>query len=286
MKALTGQYLVAAAVLASVIAPAVAPDTAVREASLERPAQPDDTMLPYRPVILTVTYRRGDVDAAGMSEGRIIRSVKIRSARGGPAVLVPVTVAPSTTETLTVPLPVLSVREIYRVSLLAGESGDSRVLDCSNVSLAWPAEEVTSDAFLDPQAYHDGDYSPPRWSAGTARGVFVTGVVAALAMAGALFFRSPGRRAVVLLAVLVGASAAMVYVATREPLVVRRLSDDGRLLAISTRRTTDIRIDEPGWAPLYYNEDHMSVEALVIRPGKDISGSLRPDDVRLFRKVK
>ena len=284
MKALTGQHLVVAAVLASVIAPAVALDPTVRGASLERPAQRDDTMLPYRPVTLTVTYRRGD--EADISEAHIIRGVKIRSTRGGPAVLVPVTVAPGTTETLTVPLPVLSVRETYRVSLLAEESGDSPVLDYSNVSLTWPAEEVTADAFLDPQAYQDGDYSPPRWSAGTARGVFVTGVVAALAMAAALFVRSPRRRAGVLLAVLVGASAVMAYVATREPVVVRRFGDDGRLLVISTRRTTDIRIDGPGWAPLYYDEDHMSAEALVVRPGKDISGPLRPDDVRLFRKVR
>lgn len=247
--------------------------------SLERPPKRDDSLLPYRPARMTI-------DCSDAAPGRVVTSVRLRSARGGPILLYDVTVAAGTSGRFDVMLPALSAQEHYEVRI-AGRYGDREglVLD-THVSLTWDAEEVTVDAFLDPRAYKDGDYSPPRWSAGTARGVFVTGVVAALAMAAALFFRSPGRRAGVLLAVLVGASAAMAYVATREPVVVRRLSDDGRLLVISTRRTTDIRIDGPGWAPLYRNEDHMSAEALVVRPGKDISGRLRPDDVRLFRKVR
>jgi hypothetical protein len=241
-------------------------------------------MLPYRPAELMIDWS----GAGDSSSGRIIRGVMVRSTRGGPGMFYTTTIAPGASGRLSVALPVLSTQETYRVGLFGkggGEASDSRRLHQFDVPLDWPAQWVTAEAFVDPQAYLEGDYAPPRWSGSTLGRVFAVAAVGCLVLAAMLFVRTGGRRllGVCLMAILT--AGGLWLAAGAEPIVVQRaVGDDGRLLLVACRRSTSHTIRQGRLVPLYYNMQHMAGDTSVILPGGAIELRLSPGQVRLFAR--
>ncbi|MCP4375647.1 MAG: hypothetical protein GY794_05670 [bacterium] len=255
-----------------VVSPANAQDTpnddAPAKVSLKRGETRDDSELPYRQASLTVQY---DSPADGNSRHKVIRGITIRSARGGPTMLFRVTIAPgSPARDISVILPVLSLEESYKVRLLSQWSDRGDVIGEFDLSLDWPAGWVTSDAFLDPEAYDDGEYLPPVWSNRTLRNVFVVAVISCVVLGAMLLVRSAVWTAVGATVTVIAAAAGLWFTASFEPIIVRRqVGDDGEHLLVSCLREARCEILPPHTVPLYHNMDEMSRdEAVIYTEGK------------------
>jgi len=248
--------------------------------SLGRPDERDDSQLPYRRAELTVEY-------ASSGGGRdVIRRITIRSARGGPTMLSRVTIpAASPVQKLSVLVPPLSAQESYRVRLLASEGADSDVLGEFKLPLDWPPQWVTSESFVDREAYEEGDYSPPRWSNRTLLNVFAIAVIASVLMTSTLFVRSAGRRIASAILIALAAAAVLSMIATSEPAVVRRpVGDNGKMLLVSCRRTSECELPAEYTVPLYFNLEEMAQDDSVVHTSDGLVVRLTGRDVLLFTR--
>jgi len=252
--------------------------------SLERSETLDDSELPYRRGNLTVRYDSPPPGADNKHD--VIRSVTIRSARGGPTMLFGVTIPTgSPPRKFSVLLPALSAEESYNVRLLAGETAESAVIAEFDLSLDWPAEWVTAEAFLDPDAYDAGDYLPPVWSNRTLQSVFVIAAVACVLLAATLLVRRSTWRMFAATATVIAAAAGLWFAASFEPTIVRQgLGDDGRLLLVSCLREAHCEILEPHTVPLYYNLEEMARDEAVIRTSEKLIVRFKSGEVRLFSR--
>jgi hypothetical protein len=250
--------------------------------SLEHSETRDDSELPYRRGNLTVQYDSTASEAGNKYD--VIRCITIRSARGGPTMLFHVTIPTgSPPRKLSVVLPALSAEDSYNVRLLAGETADAAVIAEFDLSLDWPAGWVTAQAFLDPEAYDDGDHLPPVWSNRTLQSVFVIAAVACVLLAASLLIRRATWRLFAATATVIAAAAGLWLAASFEPTVVRQqLGEDGRLLLVSCLRDAHCEIPEPHTVPLYYNLEDMVLDDAVVRTPEKLTVRLKSGEVRLF----
>jgi len=252
--------------------------------SLERSEVRDDSQLPYRTATLTLEYISSDAAAGNRHD--VIRCITIRSARGGPTMLSRVTVpVASPVQKLGVLVPPLSAQGAYRVRLFAGQTADSDLLGEFDLSLDWPTGWVTAEAFVDPEAYGDGDYVPPRWSNRTLYSVFVTAAIACILLAATLLVRSAPWRVAGTVFIALAAATALWTIATSEPAVVRQpIGDDGRMLLVSCRRAAKCEIPAPHTIPLYYDLEEMADDNAVVHTAEGLTVLLAARDVLLFAR--
>ncbi|MBT3200799.1 MAG: hypothetical protein HN350_12885 [Phycisphaerales bacterium] len=260
---------------------AVAQAQTTLQASLKRAETRDDSALPYRQAIVTIS---SDISAPGHE--KVIRAITIRSTRGGPTMLINVTIPPkSPPRDISVLVPAMSAADSYTVKLLSGQTAQSSLIAQFDLSLDWPAEWVTAQNFLDPDAYDEGDYLPPVWSKQILHMVIAISAIACVMLTASLLVRPVLRRmfAAAVTAVIAGVS---LWTAMSGELVVTQLTigDDERLLLVSSRRTVDYEITAPFSIPLYYNLDEMASDNTTLHTPEKLLINLRPGEVRLFGK--
>jgi len=260
----------------------VAPAGAETSVSLEAAPAQAPAIAPYRAAVLTVRHASGP-------GAQVIGAVAVRQLEGGPTILLPVTIPPGSSRQLTVPLPAVSSQQSYRVTL-RGEGGDIEQFD---LPVAWPVELLTTESWIDPQAYRPWEYDLPRWPPAMLRNVFIAAALSGLALAGALFIPVWAGR-IVATALIVTAACVAVTVPLRsaDVLVVRRVafpaaSTEQRpqaLWVLTCRRHAEWRHDARRMHPVYFDARQMRADEAVIVPDGEIRVPLRPDEVRLFRQ--
>ena len=250
--------------------------------SIERDESGREADGPYRQVTLTVQYDSPNAEIAH----DIIRSITVRSVRGGPTMLFSVTIPPGApARKINMVVPALSTEDSYNVRLLSGDTADTAVITEFDLPLDWPAGSVTAQAFLAPDAYDTGDYLPPVWSNRTLQTVFVIASVACVLLGASLLIRHSAWRVLVATVTVIAAGAGLWIGANSEPTIVRReLGDDGHLLLVSCLRDTHCEILAPHTVPLYYNLEEMSRDNAVIRTPEKLLVRLKPGEVRLFAR--
>jgi len=258
-----------------------APTGAETKVSLEVADAQDPAIAPYRACALTVRHAAG-------GGAQVIRAVAVRQLEGGPTILMPVTIPPGSSAQLTVPLPAVSSQQSYRVTL-RGEGGGIEQFD---LPVAWPVELLTTDSWIDPQAYGPWEYDLPRWPRRMLRNVFIAAVLSSLALAGALFIPvSAGRIVAVVVIVTAACLAVTVPLRAADVVVVRQVTfppaprqRPQTLWALTCRRRAEWRHDARRMHPVYFDTRQMRADEAVIVPGGEIRVPLRPEEVRLFRQ--
>jgi len=253
---------------------------------LTRPQSPGDSQSPYRKVTLTVEYKTPAAAESGRQA--IIQSVTIRSTRGGPTMLFNATIPPGApSQEIEAAAPALSAHDSYKVRLLAGQTVGSEVIAEFDLSLDWPAELVNSEAFLDPDAYDEGEYLPPVWPDRTRQMVFVASAVACVMLGACLLVRSGGKRLAAASVTAAAAGVVLWVMVSSESIVIRKeIGDDGRLLLVSSLRDEVYEIAEPDTVPIYYNLEEMMVDKSVVRTPEKLTVAVKPGAVLLFARTK
>jgi hypothetical protein len=215
----------------------------------------------------------------------VVRAVRLRRERGGPALLYAASIPPGTTQSLPVALPGVSAEQGYRVALLASADGGGPPLAERKATITWTdfeSVERARRALVDPAAYEPWLEDLPRWEDALVRTVFLGAVIVAVALGAALLIRRPAlRTAAVALIALGGAIALGAGLSSTQDLMTRH---DGDLVIVTCRRTLAFSSGEPGLAPVYANLGQLNADTLVCRPGRGLTATLRPEDVRIFRR--
>jgi len=231
------------------------------------------------PATLTVADPNGEL-------GAVVRGISLRRARGGPTLLYHVSIAPGTRQDIPVALPVVSVQESYTTRLLAAEDASGAALRELEVPLTVPQVDLVErarSALIDPAAYDDWLEDLPRWPRWLLRTVFLTAAVICVAMGAALFVRRPALRLAAVVSIVAAGTLATAWVLSQCPVVSLRRS--GPLTILGCRRTTALRRTEPSVRPLYWSRRQMDADDMVYCPGRYVTLTLHPDQVRLFRRA-
>ena len=254
-------------------------------ATLQRDDAEDNSELPYRRATLDVKYESSSPISAAETDSNVVRGVSIRSLRGGPTMFYPVTIPPETPgRKISVLVPAMSAEDTYRVALLSGPSVNSPVIAELELTIDWPADWVTSQMFLDPEAYDDGDFLPPVWSNRTLQLVFVIAAATCVLLGAILMIRRAAWRVAVASITIIAAGAGLWRAANAEPIILRQLlGENERLLLVSCIRDASCEISPPHTVPLYYNMEEMSQDnAVVLTEGKLTVELKSGAEVRLF----
>lgn len=241
--------------------------------SLKVLAEQPGRMFPYRQAELTV---ENDI-------GSVVQAVSLQRLGGGPTFVFPVTVAPGTTLDVEVFLPAVRTEQEYVVRLLAGEDADAPVLASARASIAWPIELLTTDEFLAPRAYRPYEDDPPAWAGELLRNVFLALAIFSLLLAGTLLLRRPTVRLLVAAVIVAAAAGGVRRITASAPLV--RVLRSGEHTAVACRRTATWRDGSASLAPIYYSESQMQRDNLVVHARLGLRVTIRPGEVRLFRRA-
>jgi len=215
----------------------------------------------------------------------VVGGIGLRRKAGGPTLLYAASVAPRTEQTLGVVLPAVSVQDRYVVRLLAEDRSDAPLMARREVAVTFPRVEAVEEArgrLLDPAAYQDWIEDVPRWPPWLPRSVFLAGAVFCAVLGGALFVRHPARRVLAVLVLTAGGTAAVARLVTAPPAIVTR--HDGPLTVVTARRTTVWSCPADGVGPIYWSRPRFDADDAVIRPGGRLTVTVRPSEVRLFRR--
>jgi hypothetical protein len=229
-------------------------------------------------------YRTCQVDVDNRT-GRIVQAVTVQDVRGGPTILLPITIAPNTKRSVLLPLPPTSVDQVYRVALQAGPEVTSFVLEQSEHHVAWDPEAVETAlaVLIDPQAYDQRAGQTPVWPQAFRQNVLLLAGIAGLAMVGPLFIRRRRLRLAVTVAVVAAATIGSAAWLNRQPLLFAR--QDGPIVTVACRRTCCWWDWRGGLVPLYaVQRESTEDNATVVIPGGAIRTTMRPDVMRLFRR--
>lgn len=214
-----------------------------------------------------------------------VRALTIRRAAGGPTVFYEASVAPGTSGEFRVAWPMVSVRETCVVSLLGEASPDGPVLLSRKVAALTDdvdAVEAIRAGLIDPPSYDDYIEALPRWPARVVRGVCLCAAGLLVALGAAMLIRGPAWRTVSALVAVTAATGAVYAVVSSCPAVeVRQIGD---LLVVSSRRTVAWSHPAGEVAPVYRRARQMNADDMIVQPDKTLTVTIRPDEVRLFRR--
>ena len=217
----------------------------------------------------------------------VVRGLAIRWRRGGPSFVHPVAVAPGAEASITVALPAMSVQQVFDVSALA-DAGDPRsTLSTAAAEIEWDPQHVRPEAFLNAEAYESWLDAPPVWPEVLRKALIGAAALFCIAVTASLFIRRAAVRVGVVVALAVAATVAACVVLPRQPVLIERnvSDDDGRpLVILTTHRTTDWQTPATDLIPLYYSKGQMRDDTMVVRAAAQMSLTIRPGQVRLFRK--
>jgi hypothetical protein len=217
--------------------------------------------------------------------GGVVRGVAVRPEAGGPTILCPASIAPKTVQDLPVLLPVISAQQAFLVRLLPATDAAAKPLHEAIVPLEVTdlnAVDRSRNALIDPDAYQGRLEDMPHWPPALLRTVFLAAVLAGVALAGALFIRPPAIRLLAAAAVVAAASFVLDHVLGDCPDVLVR--PVGPVTVVTCRRTV-------AWShaadmlPVYWNQRTMQRDDLILRPEGELTVTLHPEDVRVFRRT-
>lgn len=216
----------------------------------------------------------------------VVRAVAIRPEAGGPTILCPASIAPKTVQDVSVRLPVISAQQAFVVRLLPADDVAATPLHQAIVPLEVTdlnAVERARGALIDPDAYQGRLEDLPRWPPDLLRTVFLAAVLACVALGGALFIRRPAIRLLAAAAVVTAGSFVLAHVLGDCPTVLVRPA--GPVTIVTCRRT--VAWSHPSsMLPIYWNQRSMERDDLVLRPEGDLTVTLHPQDVRVFRRTE
>jgi hypothetical protein len=217
--------------------------------------------------------------------GGVVRGVSLRPEAGGPTIFCPASIAPKTVQDLPVPLPVISAQQTFLIRLLPAPNAAARPLHEALVPLEVPdlaVVERARGALIDPDAYQGRLEDLPHWPPALLRTVFLAVVLTCVALAGAMFIRRPTFRVLAAALVVVAGSFVLGHVLGDCPDVL--VHPAGAVTVVTCRRT--VNWSHPAdMLPVYWSQRTMERDNLVFRPDGELTVTLRPDAVRVFRRM-
>jgi hypothetical protein len=217
--------------------------------------------------------------------GGVVRAVSCRPKRGGPTLLHAASIPPRTHQVLEVLLPAVSAQETFVVRLLSAEGQGAAALREAEVPVTFAnldAVDSARGALVDSAAYEDWLEELPRWPPWLLRGVVLTAVLVCLALGGVLLVRPAIPRVLAVAAVAAAGTFATWRAASDcETVLARRVGD---LTVVTCRRTAPWSCPAEGIGPVYGSQSQMDRDDMVYRPGRSLTVTLRPADVRIFRR--
>ena len=245
---------------------------------LERADEQPESIWPYRAAKLTI---RNDSQ-------KIIRAVHLRWRRGGPRFIHPVAIAPHTTASLAVNLPAAALKQVYQVDLLEADYPDGPTLAELSAEIEWELADLTTDAFMDVEAYDPWHDNIPTWPDQLRRNVLLAAVLYCLALAGCLFIRRRGLRVAAVVLLAAAASIGIWQLLSSQELIFQRevvnAAGRGTLVVLTCRRTTQWHGADARLAPIYYNERQMAEDTLTVHAARGVRLTIKPGQVRLLRR--
>lgn len=276
------------------------PTTAQVNVTIE-PAQ-DQSAAPY-PYRLAVVKIYTDATDQAFSE------IRVRSSTGGPEIRVVGAIPPRTPRTtVTLPLPALSVQQVYDVHLMAEDSspmgspqpspvaGHSAAMAGKTVNVQatvnWLPEQVNVAAFVDRRLYDDREDDLPPWPAQLRQVIFLAMVGGAIALAMTLLMHPGPLRLAAMFVVLAATGAVGWWSLNDTPLVQTRVIDcpDARgqkscqLYVVTSRRTVKWSDKDAAIIPVYYDAQQMVNDTTIVQPGVGITSEISPQRVHLFKR--
>lgn len=262
--------------------PALATESIVTAISLQPADGEMDRAWPYRPAWLEI------------KSSAAYRAVTLRWTQGGPTQLYPATADAEGKARLLVHLPAIALVQEYEVHLFvdaetaladgqhAGEPGAS-----ATAQIAWPAEWLTTSAFLDPQAYGSHSETLPAWPAMIRRGAALLAVLLPLTAGAAMLIPAGRWRTLGLGGILLAATLAGSLLCRNTPVLVIR--EDGKNLVVLSRRTTAVVLEsvaKPSKSlyPVYAARWQILEDDLLLRGTQPYRYTQRPAMARLFRQ--
>jgi len=241
---------------------------------------PDEAVTPegFTPAELAVADANGQLPRAA-------QALTLRRQAGGPTMFYQASIAPGTRGSFRVMLPMVSVRQAYVVRLLADASPTAAVVLRQTVTAETDnvgAVEAARNLLIDPPAYDDYIENLPRWPTWATRNVLATSLLMLVAMGATLLVRRPAWRLAVAGVVVAVASGAIHAGLADCPLVITR--QNGNILAVSSRRTTTWSAPAEGLGPIYWRARQMDQDDMVYQPGRTLTLTLHPNEVRLFSR--
>jgi len=246
---------------------------------LERADEQPESIWPYRAAKLTI---RNDSQ-------KIIRAVHLRWRRGGPRFIHPVAIAPHTTASLAVNLPAAALEQAYQVALLDADDPTAAPAAELAAEIDWQETKyLTTEAFIDRQAYKPWEDNIPTWPDRLRRNVLLGAVLYCLALAGCLFIRRRSLRVAAVVLLAAAASIGIWQLLSFQELIFQRevVDDDGRgtLVVLTCRRTTQWHDADSRLAPIYYSERQMAEDTLTVHAARGVRLTIKPGQVRLLRR--
>jgi hypothetical protein len=219
----------------------------------------------FPPAVLTLTDAPADMS-----------QVELQPKAGGVTMVYPVMVTEGGA-TVNVTLPAAAAVQVYTIRLRP--SGE-----IISAEIQWPDAQITTFTLLDSAAYVEwqGDY--PQWS-DSFRGEIAWGAVAFTVSIGLAFLwvRPRRWRAVV----VVGLTGIAICVASWRVATVSSgpvlTMTDSLLVLRSLRQQREIVLDGT-WRPIYATRAKMQADTLRIEPDRLVLPTLRPHEIRLFRR--
>ncbi len=212
------------------------------------------------------------------------QAVAIRRLAGGPTMFYQASVAPGASGSFRVLLPMISVRQTYVVRLLAEASPTSAVILQQKVTAETDnigTIEAARNLLLNSLAYDDYIEDLPRWPTRTVRNAFLVSLLMLVGMGATLLIRRPVWR-LTAAGVVVAVASSTIYASLANcPVVISR--QEGKVLAVSCRRTTTWSTPADGLGPIYWRTQQMDQDNMVYQPARKLTLTLRPTEVRLFR---
>ena len=267
--------ILAAATAACLAAPAAGEFTA----SLA-PAPAQDAPWPFQPAKLRMHY-------APPSDAADVRGVSLRNAAGGATMVFPAAMSAGGDYILPLALPAVSPQQTYEVRLIGA---DGEAAESVRTALAWPVAMLTTDAWIDPDAYEPFAGEAPAWPREVRRAALLTGVLFVLAMAATLLL---GRASVASAGIVLAAGcvAATLTLRAAPPLEVDRIDlpapsgGPQTLWAVGARRSSVWRLQGPPPLPVYRSREEMRRDRSVIDFGSGLTAPLRAGELRLFSRL-
>ncbi len=214
----------------------------------------------------------------------LARGVKLRWQQGGPTFVYPLSVAPHQEAAAAVLLPAAALVQSYDVTLLADASADSAAVASAKADIEWKLDQVTNDLLLDSELYAPWWDAIPSWPPELLRLAFWAAAIFLVAAAACLFFRRPLLRAAAVVVLSMAAAVGAWTFLSSRPAVIERSSTGGLpLLIVTTLRTTTWH-NSAELLPVYYSKAQMAADTTVIHSGEGTTTTLRPQEVRIFRK--